>query len=101
MELRVLGPVEIRHGGRALDLGPPQQRLVLAALAYDTGRVVSTEALIGREGVVTHDIETSVGAGRVNVQGQDWAARSVQPIPAGTRIRVVGADGIILEVSPT
>lgn len=60
-----------------------------------------TEALIGREGVVTHDIETTVGAGRVNVHGQDWAARAAKPIPAGTRVRVVGADGIVLEVSPT
>jgi membrane protein implicated in regulation of membrane protease activity len=60
-----------------------------------------TEALIGREGVVTHDIERTVGAGRVNVEGQDWAARSSTPIPAGTRIKVVGADGIVLEVKPT
>ena len=35
-----------------------------------------TEALIGREGIVTHDIETTIGAGRVNVRGQDWAARA-------------------------
>ena len=60
-----------------------------------------TEALIGREGIVTHDIESTVGAGRVNVGGQDWAARAVTPIPAGTRIKVTGADGIVLEVRPT
>jgi membrane protein implicated in regulation of membrane protease activity len=60
-----------------------------------------TEALIGREGIVTHDIERTVGAGRVNVEGQDWAARSSTPIAAGTRIKVVGADGIVLEVKPT
>jgi membrane protein implicated in regulation of membrane protease activity len=59
-----------------------------------------TELLIGREGIVTHDIETSVGAGRVNVEGQDWAARAVAPIAAGSRIKVVGADGIVLEVRP-
>jgi membrane protein implicated in regulation of membrane protease activity len=59
-----------------------------------------TEGLIGREGVVTADIETTVGAGRVNVGGEDWAARSVKPLAAGTRIRVVSADGIVLEVVP-
>jgi membrane protein implicated in regulation of membrane protease activity len=59
-----------------------------------------TEALIGREGVVTFDIEATVGAGRVNVGGEDWAARSATPIRAGTRIRVVAADGIVLEVVP-
>jgi membrane protein implicated in regulation of membrane protease activity len=60
-----------------------------------------SEALIGREGIVTHDIETTVGAGRVNVQGQDWAARAATPISAGTRIKVIAADGIVLEVRPT
>jgi membrane protein implicated in regulation of membrane protease activity len=58
-----------------------------------------TEALIGRHGIVTHDIEPTIGAGRVNVSGEDWAARSATPIPSGTRIRVVGADGIVLEVT--
>jgi membrane protein implicated in regulation of membrane protease activity len=57
-----------------------------------------TETLMGREGVVTDDIESIVGAGRVNVGGEDWAARAVTPLPAGTRVRVVGADGIVLEV---
>ncbi|HUR35270.1 MAG TPA: NfeD family protein [Vicinamibacterales bacterium] len=59
-----------------------------------------TEGLLGREGVVTSDIDSTVGAGRVNVGGEDWAARSATPLAAGTRIRVVGADGIVLEVVP-
>ncbi len=48
MELRLLGPVEIRVGGRWLDLGPPQQRAVLAALAVDSGRPVMLRTLIDR-----------------------------------------------------
>ena len=59
-----------------------------------------TETLIGREGIVTLDIESAVGAGRVNVEGQDWAARAVTPLAAGTRVKVVSADGIVLEVKP-
>ena len=58
-----------------------------------------TEALVGRQGVVTVDIDPAVGAGRVNVGGEDWAARSAMPMPAGTKIRVTGADGIVLEVA--
>lgn len=66
----------------------------------DTPGVPSrTQALLGRDGVVTQDIEPTVGAGRVNVGGEDWAARSPRPLPVGTRIRVVGADGIVLEVT--
>ncbi|MEN3361274.1 MAG: hypothetical protein V7637_5256 [Mycobacteriales bacterium] len=48
MELRLLGPVEINVGGRWLDLGPPQQRAVLAALAVDAGRPVMLRTLIDR-----------------------------------------------------
>lgn len=59
-----------------------------------------TEVLLGRDGIVTQDIDSSVGAGRVNIEGQDWAARASSPIVAGTRIKVVGADGIVLEVKP-
>jgi hypothetical protein len=58
-----------------------------------------TAPLVGREGVVTHDIDHAVGAGRVNVGGEDWAARASEQISAGTKIRVVGADGIVLEVT--
>jgi len=57
------------------------------------------DPLIGREAVVTHDIEPTIGAGRVNVSGEDWAARSAGAIPTGTKITVVSADGIVLEVT--
>src|SRR5438067_2452666 len=48
-------------------------------LAGIAGRGVPsrTEALVGLQAVVTHDIDPTLGTGRVNVAGQDWAARSV------------------------
>jgi membrane protein implicated in regulation of membrane protease activity len=58
-----------------------------------------TDQVIGRHAVVTHDIDPVVGTGRVNVGGQDWAARSKDVIAAGTRVKVSGADGIVLEVT--
>src|SRR4030095_16750543 len=48
MELGLLGSVEVRAGGEGLALGGRQQRLVLAALAVDVGRVVVRQALIDR-----------------------------------------------------
>jgi membrane protein implicated in regulation of membrane protease activity len=57
-----------------------------------------TEPLIGKQGLVTHDIDSTTGTGRVTVGGEDWAARSLEPISAGTKVRVAGADGIVLEV---
>jgi membrane protein implicated in regulation of membrane protease activity len=98
----------------AAGFGPLVQWIVFAialglSLAVLRPRLVSgmgapgvpsrTEALIGREGIVTHDIEATIGAGRVNVGGEDWAARAVAPLRIGTRVRVVSADGIVLEVT--
>ncbi|MEV4413118.1 tetratricopeptide repeat protein [Catellatospora sp. NPDC049609] len=48
MELRLLGPVELWDGGRPVDLGAPRQRAVLAALAWDAGRLVRTDELVDR-----------------------------------------------------
>src|SRR5829696_3556611 len=43
---RLLGPLEVRSNGRAVDLGPPKQRALLAILLLHAGEVVSTERLI-------------------------------------------------------
>jgi membrane protein implicated in regulation of membrane protease activity len=59
-----------------------------------------TDTLIGKEGMVTQEIDPRIGTGRVNVGGEDWAARAATALPLGSKIRVVGADGIVLEVKP-
>ena len=58
-----------------------------------------TEPLVGRQGQVTHDIDPTLGTGRITVGGEDWAARCAEPLPIGTKVRVVAADGIVLEVT--
>ena len=58
-----------------------------------------TESLIGRHGVVTHAIDPLLGHGRVTVNGEVWAAKSGVSIEAGATVRVVAADGIVLEVT--
>jgi membrane protein implicated in regulation of membrane protease activity len=58
-----------------------------------------TDTLVGRHGQVTHDIDPTLGTGRINVGGEDWAARSHEPLAIGTKVRVVSADGIVLEVT--
>jgi inner membrane protein len=74
-----------------------RQRFVKGAAGH---RMPSrAEAHVGREGVVTMEVDPLVGTGRVNVGGEDWAARADVPVAAGARIRVVGSDGIVLKVS--
>src|SRR4051794_6483689 len=46
MEFRLLGPLEVRSDGRALDLGPPKQRALLAALLVEPNRVVARDRLV-------------------------------------------------------
>jgi DNA-binding SARP family transcriptional activator/tetratricopeptide (TPR) repeat protein len=48
VEFRLLGPVEVWAAGGCLEMGPPQQRAVLAALAVDAGRPVFRGTLINR-----------------------------------------------------
>src|SRR5262245_23763894 len=48
LTVHVLGAVEVRRDGEALELGGPQQRAVIAHLALAAGRVVSVERLIDR-----------------------------------------------------
>jgi ABC-2 type transport system ATP-binding protein len=46
MEIRLLGPVEAWCDGARLNLGPRQQRFVLAVLALESNRLVTVERLV-------------------------------------------------------
>ncbi|MBR5685016.1 MAG: NfeD family protein [Muribaculaceae bacterium] len=64
-------------------------------------RLSNAEAMIGRKGRVTEDIEAG-GYGRVAVDGDDWKALSADgnAISKGTRVRIVKMDSIIATVEP-
>lgn len=46
MELRLLGPLQVREGGRVIALGGPRQAAVLAMLALTANQVVSKDRLV-------------------------------------------------------
>src|SRR3989442_7744133 len=46
IEFRILGPLEVIAHGRALELGGPKQRRLLALLVLSAGRVVSVDRLV-------------------------------------------------------
>ena len=58
-----------------------------------------TEVLQGKLAEVTETIDPVRGTGRVLVEGHDWAARSTVALTPGARVRIDGADGIVLLVS--
>ncbi|HEU5490978.1 MAG TPA: BTAD domain-containing putative transcriptional regulator [Gaiellaceae bacterium] len=46
LEVRLLGPIEVERAGMPVALGGPKPRALLAALALETGRVVSVDRLV-------------------------------------------------------
>ena len=46
MELRLLGPIEVRLDDRSIELGPRKQRALLAMLALQVGRTVTADRLV-------------------------------------------------------
>lgn len=60
----------------------------------------NADALEGKSGVVSQTIEAG-GYGRVTIGGDDWKAEaeSGESIAAGTRVKVVGRESIIIKVT--
>lgn len=46
MEFRILGPLDAVENGRPIDLGPPQQRALVALLLVHANRVVTTDRIL-------------------------------------------------------
>lgn len=62
----------------------------------------NVDAIIGKEGIVTADIDNLNAVGQVKLGGMEWTARSTsgENIPAGTRITVDRIEGVKAFVSP-
>lgn len=66
---------------------------------HDKERPSNADALMGREGIVTENIEAG-GFGRVKIDGDSWKAVSCDKadIPAGTKVKVIDRESIIITV---
>ncbi len=72
--------------------------VVGAALRALKQKVVSgTEGLIGAEGLAKTEIDP---LGLIHVRGEEWQARSREPIEKGTRVKVVKVEGLTMHVEP-
>lgn len=90
-EFRVLGPLEARDNGRAVALGAPKQRAVLAALVLHANRVVTRDQLVDAVWgesppeaaprslqVYVHGLRRALGADRIETHGSGYRLR-VEP----------------------
>ncbi len=76
-------------------------RIVKKALQSSKGVPHRTTALLEKIGAVTALPKNPGDFARVTVEGQDWAAKSTDPLALGDRIAVTGSDGIVLIVNKT
>jgi membrane-bound serine protease (ClpP class) len=69
----------------------------LAIGSHRSGVVTSTSRMIGLKGKALTEVAPE---GRVSVQGEYWWAYSRVKIGEGENVRIIGIDGLTLEVEP-
>ena len=89
----------------------PFLAFVVSVIAGALIWVLATKSLEAIEADTTHNLSDVVGMtgeakteihkeGSVYLAGEMWTARSPEPIPSGTRVKVVAMDGFMLDVEP-
>lgn len=56
--------------------------------------------LAGSEGIVIAPVLPDSLRGKVRIRSDVWSARSRVPLPVGTRVRIIGGEGVSVEVVP-
>jgi membrane protein implicated in regulation of membrane protease activity len=77
--------------------------LGVAEVAYWQRRMRAQKVQTGVEnllGAVGKVAEPLAPVGQIRVQGELWEARSTRTVPAGTAVRVVAVNGLVLDVEP-
>ena len=76
----------------------------IAVKYFNRDRVkTNVESMVGRQAIVTGEIDNLKAAGQVTVSGQEWTARSSDDnvrIPAGSVVLVRAVNGVKLIVEP-
>lgn len=76
---------------------------IMLVLAFLVARALRRKPATGREGLIgaTGEARSELApAGTVFLHGELWRARSRERIPVGAPVRVIGMDGLTLEVAP-
>jgi len=105
----VIGSAYLFKGQGWLPAVNPLLALVVSTLAAGFFWVVSTKSIEARKARPTHDLNALLGVfgeaktdilqeGSVQVDGELWSAQSSQLIPRGSKVRVIGREGLILNV---
>ncbi len=67
-------------------------------------RPSNVETLSGKTGIVTIPISNDASTGQVRIGTEFWTARTngdlPEPVPAGTKVRILGVEGVTARVAP-
>jgi membrane-bound serine protease (ClpP class) len=89
----------------------PFLAIIISVLSGAFLWIVTIKVMEARETVPSHDLESIIGSigearstidteGSIYADGELWTARSEKRILAGTRVRIIGREGFILEIEP-
>lgn len=74
----------------------------LAVKYFNKDRIkTNAESLVGREAIVTEEIDNLKGTGQVTISGQEWTARAAgetNSIPQGAIVYILAINGVKLIV---
>lgn len=103
----VLLGVDIYNSGWGAIVGVSAAIIAGAVTVYAYSRItpnespttVSRDSLIGREGIVTKEVDPETLNGKVNVSSAEWSAHSTgATIAKGRKVRVVDSEGVHIVV---
>jgi membrane protein implicated in regulation of membrane protease activity len=60
--------------------------------------LTNADAIVGRQAVVTEEINPDKNTGRVKIDGDDWKAEASEVIAVDEKVEVISRDSIILKV---
>lgn len=105
----VVGSVFLFRAENGLTAVNPYFAILMSVLAVGLLWVIGRKALEAIHTPVTHDPNRLIGSigeartniyreGTIHIRGEEWTARSETFIPAGSLVRVIGREGLVLLV---
>ena len=105
----VVGSIFLFQGQGLIPAVNPFLALLVSALVVGFVWLVAQKALEAERARPVHDLKALIDTigeaktdihaeGSVQVAGELWSARSQQPIPVGSKVRVIAREGFILDV---
>ena len=72
-------------------------RPLLSKYTKGDNTVMNSQTIVGKTAIVTEDISLLNSTGQINVDGEIWSAKTMDPnltIPKGSKVEIIGIDGV-------